>query len=112
METQFAPPAPHVQAFVQQLLNAGHTLISVVDNLTDALVENGSTREEAMGDLVVALMGAVDVRLASVPQADFARATELMELTVDAVIAELKRAERRSRRRERSAGRRRGHAAR
>jgi hypothetical protein len=39
-------------------------------------------------------MEAVGVRLASVPPADFARATELMELAVDAVIAELKRAER------------------
>jgi hypothetical protein len=106
METQFVEPAPHVQAFVEQLLNAGGMLANVVEKLVDALVANGSSDEEATGDIVVALMGAVASRLAAVPEADFARATELMEQAADGVLAELKHAERLARRRRNHAGRR------
>jgi hypothetical protein len=106
METQFVEPAPHVQRFVEQLLNAGGTLVSVVENLVDALVANGSNDDEATGDIIVALMCAVASRLAAVPEADVARATELMEQAADGVLAELERAERLARRRGNHAGRR------
>jgi hypothetical protein len=115
METEFAEPAPHVQAFVGQLINAGGMLVSIVDNLAKGLVENGATVEEANADIIVALMGSVANELSSVPEADFVRAATLVERAADAVLADLRRAERLARQRERATGsarRRRGHASR
>ena len=111
MENQHVAPAPHVQAFVEQLLNAGDTLVNLVENLVGGLVANGSVQEEATGELVAALIGTVAVRMASIPESDFVRATELMQLTVDGVLDDLRRAEKRARRR-RHAGRRGGREAR
>ena len=115
METQFVEPPPHVQAFVAQLLNAGGMLVGIVENLVDALVANGSSDEEATGDIVVTLMGTIATRLASTSEADFVRATELIQQAADGVLADLRRAERRTRQRQRraaSGGRSRGRRAR
>jgi hypothetical protein len=113
METEFAEPAPYVQAFVGQLINAGGTLVNIVDNLAKALASNGSTIEEANADIIVALMGSVANELSSVPEADFVRAAKLVEQAADAVLADLRRAERLVRQRERATdSARRGHAAR
>ncbi len=114
MEPQFVEPSPHVQAFVLQLLNDGGMLARVVDALVDALVTNGSSEEEATGDVAVTLMGTVATRLTSFGEADFTRATQLLEQAAEAVLADLRLAERDIRRRGRgeSRGPRRGHAAR
>jgi hypothetical protein len=117
MESHFAPPAPHVQAYVEQLLNAGGTLLKLLDNLADAVVANGSMGEEAAGEILGMLTGTVAVRLSSIPAADFVRATELMQLAVDGVLADLERAAELAKQRERqhgarSVGTRRGRTAR
>ena len=104
MESQFVEPGPHVQAFVEQLLTASGVLVSILENLTDGLAANGSTREEATVDIIEMLLGTVTVRLASVPPADFLRAAELIEQAVDAVFADLRKAERLARQRQRGAG--------
>ena len=108
METEFVEPAPHVQAFVGQLVNAGGTLVNIIDNLAQALVENGATLEEANADIIVALMGSVANELSSVPEVDFTRATKLLEQAADAVLADLRRAERLARQRDRSTSSTRG----
>jgi hypothetical protein len=100
MASHFAPPAPHVQAFVEQLLTSGGTLVKLVGDLADAVVANGSMGEEAANEIVDMLMGTVAVRLSSIPAADFVRAAELMELAVDGVLAELERAAELARQRE------------
>jgi hypothetical protein len=93
MQTQYAPPAAHVQAFVEQLLTAGHTLITLVDRLAEALVESGTVGEgAAVAEIVAMMMGTVAVRLASVPEDDFTRATELIDRTLDGVFGDLQRA--------------------
>jgi hypothetical protein len=99
METEFVEPAPHVQAFVGQLVNAGGTLVNIIDNLAQALVENGATLEEANADIIVALMGSVANELSCVPEVDFTRATKLVEQAAEAVLADLRRAEQLARRR-------------
>jgi hypothetical protein len=105
MESHFAPPAPHVQAYVEQLLNAGGTLLKLLDNLADAVVAKGTMgEEEAADELLDMLMGTVAVRLSSIPEADFVRATELMELAVNGVLADLERAAELARQRERRHG--------
>jgi hypothetical protein len=106
METQPAPPGPHVQAFVEQLLSAGGVLVNLLENLTEGLASaNDSTSEEAAADIVEMLLGTVATRLASVPPADFLRAAELIEQAVDAVFADLRKAERLARQRQRRGGR-------
>jgi hypothetical protein len=88
----------------EQLASAD--LIVDAANLVDALVANGSSDEEATGDIIVTLMGPVATQLASVPEADFVRATERMEQAADAVLADVRRV-----RRGASGGGRRKHAA-
>ena len=97
MEREFVEPAPAIQAFVQQLLYAGGMLSNLVETLVEALVANGSPEDEATGDLIVTFMGTIGVRLASIPDADFARAAELLELAAEAVVADVRRAERHAR---------------
>jgi hypothetical protein len=104
MERQPEAPAPHVQAFVEQLVTAGGVLVNLLDNLTEGLAANGSSREEAAVDIIEMLLGTVAVRLSSVPPADFLRAAELIEQAVDAVFADLRKAERLARGRHRHAG--------
>jgi hypothetical protein len=103
MDTDFAEPAPHVQAFVGQLINAGGTLVNIVDSLAETLAANGSTIEEANADIIVAMMGSVANELSSVSEADFARAADLVERAANAVLADLRRAERLARQRDRGA---------
>jgi hypothetical protein len=114
MESQFALPGPHVQAFVEQLLSAGGVLVNLLENLTEGLASaNDSTSEEAAADIVEMLLGTIAMRLSSVPPADFLRAAELIEQAVDAVFADLRKAERLARQRQRrggGAGRPRGRA--
>jgi hypothetical protein len=112
MDTEFAEPAPHVQAFVGQLINAGGMLVNIVDNLAKTLAANGSTIEEANADIIVAMMGSVANELSSVSEADFVRAANLVERAADAVLADLARAERLARQRDRGTRRRRRHGAR
>jgi hypothetical protein len=97
METQ---PAPDAVPFVVELLNTGGALVTIVDNLADGLAANGSEEEEPADLIVGVLAGTVASRLTRVPQADFMRAAELMKLTMDAVLAELRLAEELARRRE------------
>jgi hypothetical protein len=92
METHFAPPVPHVQAFVERLLIAGGTLVKLVDGLADAIIASGSPREGAGNEIVEMLSGTVAVRLSSIPADDFVRAAELMELAMEGVLADLERA--------------------
>jgi hypothetical protein len=85
MESHSAPPAPHVQAFVEQLLGTGGTLVKLVGGLADAVVASGSMGEQAADEIVGMLTGTVAVRLASIPEAEFVRASELMELAMEGV---------------------------
>jgi hypothetical protein len=85
--------------FVVELLNTGGALVKIVDELADGLAANGSEEEEPAHLIVGVLAGAVATRLTRVPQADFVRAAELMELAMDAVLAELRLAEQLARRR-------------
>jgi hypothetical protein len=93
MESHPAPPAPHALAFVQQLLGTGLTLIRLLDDLVDACVaSSGSDESESAEALIEMLAGTVGVRLRRVPAADFDRAAELMEMTMEAVLADLRMA--------------------
>jgi hypothetical protein len=95
METQ-----PDALPFLVELLNTGGALVKLVDSLAAGLAANGSEEKEPADLIVGVLSEAVGTRLARVPEADFMRAAELMELAMDAVLAELRLAEELARRRE------------
>ncbi|HWK28772.1 MAG TPA: hypothetical protein VNS09_19585 [Solirubrobacter sp.] len=88
METHLA----HVQAFVEQLLDTGGTLVRLVDNLTDAFVEHDVERGQAAADVFEMLVGTVGMRFASVTERDVTRAAELMDLAMQSVLTDLRRA--------------------
>ena len=100
METQLASD-DHVALFVTHLLNTGGTLVSIIDNLADALIENGAEPDEARDDMLGTIAGTVGQRLASVPAAEVVRAAELIDIAMESVMTDLHRALDRSRRRER-----------
>jgi hypothetical protein len=103
---------PHIQSFVVQLLNAGYTLNKLVDDLAATGVRD-ELGEDAETEIAAVLIATVATRLSSLPAEDFDRATELMTSTVDAVLADLRRAEEHARRRARQpSARRRPRAAR
>ena len=90
MEAQ--PPA-HVTEFVVQLLNAGHTVVNLVENLAEALAAaTAESIENTRHDVLAMVMGTVSVRLTSSSRDDFVRATELVEGTVAAILGDLHRA--------------------
>jgi len=97
----------HVQLFVGQLLNTGDALVRLLDGITDGLVRNGFERDDATAEVLAMMMGTVAARFESVPQAEIERSTELLELALEAVFADLRRAEARARRRRRMAAPRR-----
>ena len=100
---------PEAQAFVVQLLGAGGFLSNLLEGLAAALVENGAERDAADEEVFEMLLGTVAVRLSSVPAADFARATEVIEQTLEGVFVDLDRALRRQKRRRAPRRRRAAH---
>jgi hypothetical protein len=92
--------APDALPFVIELLNTGGALLKIVDDLADGLAANGWDDGEPAEVIVGTLAGSVATRLPRVPQADFTRAADLMKMTMDAVLAELRMAEKLARRRE------------
>jgi hypothetical protein len=95
-------PPDHVTAFVVQLLNVGHTLVGLVEDLAEARTAATGDPAEATRHAVVAMtMGTVSATLASVPPTDVVRATELVEQTRTAILGELQRAARAAEQRER-----------
>jgi hypothetical protein len=104
MDTQPAPPALHALAYVHQLLATGLTLAKLVDDLIEAIVDHGSDAEDATATIIDMVAGTVGVHLRRVPPADFGRATQLMELTMEAVLADLRMATELAGRRERRHG--------
>lgn len=95
-------PPDHVTVFVAQLLNVGHTLVGLIENLADALTQaTGEPPEETRHAVVAMTMGTVSARLAAVPPADFARATELVAQTQAVILGELQRAAKVAEQRER-----------
>jgi hypothetical protein len=77
----------NIAGFTTQLLNTGDTLLTLIDNLTDALVESGEDdREEAAADVLGMVAGSLALRFASIPAADVVRATELMALAMQCVF--------------------------
>lgn len=100
METQLASHE-HVATFVTNLLNTGGTLVSIIDNLSDALVENGAEPDAARDDILGTLAGTIARRFASMPAADVVRAAELIDVAMESVMIDLQRAMKGSRRRER-----------
>jgi hypothetical protein len=92
---------PPAHAFVEQLLATGGTLVHLVENLVAALEEHGSSRDEATVDILEMVMGTVAVRFASIPEPQVVRATELMDLAIEGVLADLEQAAELARRRER-----------
>ncbi len=101
METQLASQ-DHVAAFVTNLLNTGGTLVSIIENLSDALVENGADPDEASDDILGMVAGTISQRFASVPAPEVVRAAELIDIAMETVMTDLHRALERSRRRERT----------
>ncbi len=86
-------PPPHVTEFVVQLLNVGHTVVGLVENLAEAVVEaTGGPIEEARHDVVAMAMGTVGVRLAATPPEEFMRASALARTTLAVILDDLERA--------------------
>ena len=83
----------HIVEFTAQLLNTGDQLSNIVDDLIDALVENGTDEDEAEADILGALAGTVANRLLSVPPAEVTRATELITIAIQGVFEDLMRAQ-------------------
>jgi hypothetical protein len=91
----------NVHAFVGELLDTGGALIGIVENLTDALTEQGYTRQDALAELFEMLIGTISLKFASIPASEIDRAAELMALALQAVMTDLERALELSRRRQR-----------
>src|SRR4051812_11885414 len=91
MERTHAGANPHVQAFVEQLLNAGYGLVIFVDRVTEALAEQGSTRDDP-SEFINMMTASIALRLTGTPAADIDRASELFERTMNAVLADLAQA--------------------
>jgi hypothetical protein len=88
-----ALPPEHVAEFVVQLLNVGHTIVPLIEDLADAVVSaTGESPENARHQVLAMCMATVTVRLASRPGEDFRRATELVESTLAAILRDLQRA--------------------
>ena len=86
-------PPEHVLEFVVQLLNTGHSVVSLLESLADAVVSaTGESAEEARHQVLAMCMATVTLRLASRPGEDFKRATELVEGTLAAILGDLQRA--------------------
>lgn len=79
----------HIAEFTEQLLNTGDILISLVDDLIDALVEHGAKDEDAMTDVLGMLAGTLQARFTAIPAADVTRATELVRLAMQTVLDDL-----------------------
>lgn len=85
-----------------QLLNTGHTIVGLVENLAEALVEaTGDPIEECRHAVIAMSMGTIGVRLAATPPEDFTRATALMDQALKVLIGDLERAAKLSGQRER-----------
>ncbi|MDA0181284.1 hypothetical protein OJ997_13335 [Solirubrobacter phytolaccae] len=94
----------HVAEFVVQLINVGNSVVGVVESLAEALTDTtGEPLEVTRHDVLAMVAGTVGVRLASIPPADFVRASELVEQTITVILDDLHRAA------ELAGERRRGH---
>ena len=82
----------HIAEFAEQLLNTGDVLVNLVDNLIDALVENGTEPHDATNEILEMLAGTLQARFASIPATDVTRATELIELAIQSVLDDLMKA--------------------
>ena len=91
MQTDHAPPSPAALAFIRELLTTGFTLIELFETLIEGCEQTSAHAGENAAEAVVEMAaGSVAVRLHDVPAADFDRATELMSLATDAILADLK----------------------
>jgi hypothetical protein len=80
----------NIEVFTTELLNTGDTLVSLIDNLTDALVESGEEdRDAATADVLGMVAGSLALRFASIPSADIVRATELITLAMQCVFDDM-----------------------
>ncbi|MBE2317838.1 hypothetical protein DVA67_017785 [Solirubrobacter sp. CPCC 204708] len=90
-----------VQAFMLALLDVGDRLTRLVDNLIEGYVESaGCSEDEATAEILTMIFGTTSVRLATVPPADFERATELLRRAFTVVLADVEAAAELARRRE------------
>lgn len=95
-------PPDHITAFVVQLLNVGHTVVGLVENLAEALVEaTGDSPEDARHQVIAMVMGTIGVRLSATPPEEFACASTLVEQTVAVLLDDLQRAAKLAEQRER-----------
>ncbi len=85
-------PLASTHAFLAQLLDSGGTIVRIAENLVAALEEHGSSHDEAITDIFQMMVGTTAARFASTPDAEIARATELIALTLQAVLEDLERA--------------------
>lgn len=77
---------------MHQLLATGLTLVKLLEDLIAATRDNGSDGEDAAETIIDMVAGTVGVHLRGIPAADFQRATQLMEMTMEAVLADLRMA--------------------
>jgi hypothetical protein len=85
-------PHEHVHAFLAELLDTGGTLLGILENLTDALTEQGQDRDAAIIDVFQMLVGTVWLRFESIPAPEVDRSAELIALALQAAMADLERA--------------------
>jgi len=78
--------------FVRTFLRCGITLQDLLADLADACPEDAFPGESPTAVVLEMAIGSVGTRLRRVPAEDFARAAELMELAVEAVLADLRTA--------------------
>jgi hypothetical protein len=97
---QHAPPAPHALAFIRGLIRSSIVLTDLLDGLIEQCeVKDAFPGEDVASVVVEMAAGSVAVRLRHVPPAEFEQATELMELALDGILADLAAAAELARRR-------------
>lgn len=83
------------------MLDVGDRLVGLVDNLIEAYAQaTGGTHDEATAEVLGMVFGTAMVRMATVPDEDFERATELLRRTLTVVLADVEQAAEVARRRE------------
>jgi xanthosine utilization system XapX-like protein len=93
-------PSP-VQAFILAVLDVGERLVGVVDDLIDGYEEaTGCSNDEATAEILAMVFGTASVRMAAVPDEDFALATKLLRRTFTVVLADVEQAAELARQRE------------
>ncbi len=80
----------HATDFVHTFLRCGMTLHELLADLVEACPADAFAGEDPGAVIIDMACGSVQTRLRRIPGEEFARATELMELAIDAVLADLR----------------------